>query len=154
MAADPAVSAPRGRPRIILGIAPNAGDRLSVLTVQPEDFVPLPPNSDRLSGWVADGWRLSMTPRGNLGRDAHIQMQKGAPVAFAQALLGVERDGKHSKVVQRDVLTTGVDEPDDWKTIQGWLIDGWSLSDITGNLEHGSWVVMQKPIDDATGDDK
>jgi hypothetical protein len=144
---EPPAPKPRGRRRVNLAVAVNAGDHFSVLTVQPfaEES---PPDGDRLAGWVAAGWQLSRLPHGNIGGGGTLEMQKGIPVTLAQALLGIEVDGKHFRVTARDVLTATVEEPDDWKTLQGWTSDGWSLSDCTGNLQHGSFVVMQKPLDD------
>lgn len=149
---EPDAPKPRGRPRVNLAIAVNAGDCFSVLTVQP--FVQeSPANGDRLSGWIAAGWQLSRNAHGNIGRGALLELQKGLPVTMAQALLGVEVDGKHFRVAARDVLTAGVEEPKDWRTLQSWTSDGWVLSDCSGNIQHGSFITMQKPLaDDADGD--
>ncbi len=139
------IAVARGRLRVNLAIAMNAGERFSVLTVQPAKQES-PPDGGTLAGWIAAGWRLGREAHGNTGRGATIELQKGNQVDFAQALLAIEVDGKHFRVIARDLLTDKVDEPKKWKTIADWVADGWSVSDATGNAFHGAIITMQKPL--------
>jgi len=128
------------RPRIQLGVHVNIDGRFSVIALgaTTED---LPENAADLQSWAAAGWTVAWPVHGNGDRGAQLTLQKGSPVAnAAQAILAIEKDGKRFRVSARWVY--GADEPDKWKSIDAWADAGWTVTDTTGNLEHGAFWML------------
>lgn len=103
-----------------------------------------PAQPQDLASWATAGWVIEFV-HGNSDRGGYIRLRKGALVNQAQALLGIGKDGKKFYVAAR--LVWGADPPDDWKDPQNWLQAGWTITDATGNLEHGAFLILTKSID-------
>ena len=131
------------RPRIQLGVHINIDGRFSVITSNASDD-DTPDNPADLASWGAAGWSVAWPVHGNGDRGAQLTLQKGSPLAnTAQAILAIEKNGKRFTVTARWVY--GSDEPGKWKDLDSWADAGWTVTDTTGNLEHGAFWMLAPP---------
>lgn len=140
------------RPRVQLGIHANVAGRWSVTSaLELTDLAPDDPGE--LDAWSQAGWVVEQV-HSNVDRSGHIRLRKGSLVNQAQALLGIEKDGKGFRCTARAVF--GAEEPEGWKDPLEWLKAGWSISTLAGGLEDGAIVLVTKLVDDgaaAAGDE-